>query len=356
MTFYQAHIWYLFTHHGIEALIFLLLAFLLGLWWAYLHWFANTSENPAVQESEKLRRRKRELELRRDTLKAKSGTLDAKSGTGTAGTAVATAGGSTKGTTASGTSAGTASTGSSVSTGSSAGTSAKTGSAASGFSASGSSVSGAATTGSSARASGTTPVAKGSASTASSAGFTSSAPTADKGKEPEAADEAEGEAKKSAWEKLQGKSGSARKPVAKSRTTLTNKPKPKPKPVGKSRSTLKTTSSPVKSPTSASSKVSPAIAAAVEKQFSGEKVHVDERLGIIYEEAPETVDNLKKIKGVGKVIENKLHDFGVYRFKQIANWKKSHVEAFTEELSTFKDRIERDEWIKQAKVLAKASK
>ena len=97
------------------------------------------------------------------------------------------------------------------------------------------------------------------------------------------------------------------------------------------------------------------MSATLSKQFAGEKVRNDERLGVLYERAPDVTDDLKKIKGVGKVIETKLHEFGVYRFKQIANWKKAHVEAFTEELATFKDRIDRDEWIKQAKELAKSA-
>lgn len=62
-------------------------------------------------------------------------------------------------------------------------------------------------------------------------------------------------------------------------------------------------------------------------------------------------DDLKKIKGVGKVIEGKLHDHGITRFAQIAAWTKADVEAFNKKLS-FSGRIEREEWIAQAKDLA----
>ncbi len=65
-----------------------------------------------------------------------------------------------------------------------------------------------------------------------------------------------------------------------------------------------------------------------------------------------TPDDLKLIKGVGKLIETKLAKEGITSYSQIAAWKKADVTEFDEKLS-FKGRIERDDWIKQAKVLAK---
>lgn len=63
-------------------------------------------------------------------------------------------------------------------------------------------------------------------------------------------------------------------------------------------------------------------------------------------------DDLKKISGVGPKLEKTLNDLGFWHFKQIAQWKKSDVAIVDNELS-FKGRIERDNWIAQAKVLAK---
>ncbi|MCB1517012.1 MAG: NADH-quinone oxidoreductase subunit NuoE [Hyphomicrobiaceae bacterium] len=63
-------------------------------------------------------------------------------------------------------------------------------------------------------------------------------------------------------------------------------------------------------------------------------------------------DDLKLISGVGPVLEKKLNDFGVTRFDQIAAFKKADITALDDGLS-FKGRIERDEWVKQAKALAK---
>ncbi len=62
-------------------------------------------------------------------------------------------------------------------------------------------------------------------------------------------------------------------------------------------------------------------------------------------------DDLKRIKGVGKVIEGKLNDLGIYHFDQIANWSRKEVNWVTTFLS-FKGRIDREDWIAQAKLLA----
>lgn len=63
-------------------------------------------------------------------------------------------------------------------------------------------------------------------------------------------------------------------------------------------------------------------------------------------------DDLKQVSGVGPALEKKLHDNGVFHFDQIAAWKSEEIEYMDDQLS-FKGRIERDEWIKQATELAK---
>ncbi len=77
---------------------------------------------------------------------------------------------------------------------------------------------------------------------------------------------------------------------------------------------------------------------------------VDEKLGTIYASAPAEVDDLKLINGVGKVLEEKLNEHGVYRFEQIANWTEENIAAF-DELLAFKGRVERDEWVAKASEL-----
>ena len=77
---------------------------------------------------------------------------------------------------------------------------------------------------------------------------------------------------------------------------------------------------------------------------------VDEARGMVYDSAPAEVDDLEVISGVGPVLAEKLNSIGVYRFEQIANWTERNVQEF-DELLSFKGRIEREEWIKQAKAL-----
>jgi NADH-quinone oxidoreductase subunit E len=66
-------------------------------------------------------------------------------------------------------------------------------------------------------------------------------------------------------------------------------------------------------------------------------------------------DDLKQIKGIGKVLEDKLHALGVYHFDQIAAWTNEEVNWVDDHLS-FKGRIQREEWIPQAKRLAEETK
>lgn len=63
-------------------------------------------------------------------------------------------------------------------------------------------------------------------------------------------------------------------------------------------------------------------------------------------------DDLKKIKGVGKVLEGKLNEAGIYHFWQVAALKGEQIAELEEEMS-FPGRIERDDWIAQAAELAK---
>lgn len=64
-------------------------------------------------------------------------------------------------------------------------------------------------------------------------------------------------------------------------------------------------------------------------------------------------DDLKMIKGVGPKLEKLLNDVGVWHFDQIASWKAKDIAIVDDKMDGFKGRISRDEWVKQAKVLAK---
>ena len=69
-------------------------------------------------------------------------------------------------------------------------------------------------------------------------------------------------------------------------------------------------------------------------------------------ERPATPDDLKLISGVGPKIEGTLHKLGIFTFAQVAAWKKAERE-WVDGYLNFKGRIERDDWVKQAKALAK---
>jgi small subunit ribosomal protein S2 len=72
-------------------------------------------------------------------------------------------------------------------------------------------------------------------------------------------------------------------------------------------------------------------------------------------EAPRgAADDLKKIGGVGPVIEQKLNDLGIFHYWQIAALAPEDVARIDEELAS-KGRIERDNWIGQAKALAEGT-
>ncbi len=62
-------------------------------------------------------------------------------------------------------------------------------------------------------------------------------------------------------------------------------------------------------------------------------------------------DDLTRIKGVGAGIAKKLADAGITRFEQIAGWSEADRASFNERLS-FSGRIEREDWVGQAKRLA----
>ncbi|NNE62082.1 MAG: hypothetical protein HKN35_14400, partial [Woeseia sp.] len=62
-------------------------------------------------------------------------------------------------------------------------------------------------------------------------------------------------------------------------------------------------------------------------------------------------DNLKLISGVGPKLERLLNKNGVYYFWQVAKWNKRDINVIDERMDTFKGRIERDDWVSQAKDL-----
>lgn len=59
-------------------------------------------------------------------------------------------------------------------------------------------------------------------------------------------------------------------------------------------------------------------------------------------------DDLKKIFGVGPVLERFLNDHGVFWFEQIARWGPADVDKFEGQLRKFSGRITRENWVRSA--------
>ena len=62
-------------------------------------------------------------------------------------------------------------------------------------------------------------------------------------------------------------------------------------------------------------------------------------------------DDLKRIRGIGKQNEGRLHALGIWHFSQIAAWAREEIDWVSGYLA-FPGRIDREEWVAQAKVLA----
>ena len=59
-------------------------------------------------------------------------------------------------------------------------------------------------------------------------------------------------------------------------------------------------------------------------------------------------DDLKLIKGVAKVLEGRLHEMGIFTFKEITTWNDEDMDRIDDHLG-FEGRIQRDDWQGQAR-------
>ena len=66
---------------------------------------------------------------------------------------------------------------------------------------------------------------------------------------------------------------------------------------------------------------------------------------------PAPPDDLKLISGVGPKIEGILHGLGIYTYGQVAGWQENE-RKWVDGYLNFKGRIDRDDWVRQAKALA----
>jgi len=65
-------------------------------------------------------------------------------------------------------------------------------------------------------------------------------------------------------------------------------------------------------------------------------------------------EKLSLIKGIGPVLEGKLNLLGIYHFEQIASWN-AEEQAWINTQIFFPKKVEREEWVRQAKELSQKS-
>ena len=63
-------------------------------------------------------------------------------------------------------------------------------------------------------------------------------------------------------------------------------------------------------------------------------------------------DDLRMISGIGPYIEERLHALNIYTFRQISNFTTKDIETIDDAILYFSGRIQRDEWVTQARELA----
>ena len=73
--------------------------------------------------------------------------------------------------------------------------------------------------------------------------------------------------------------------------------------------------------------------------------------GLFGAPAEKPIDDLKRISGIGPKIERQLAGIGVTTFRQIATFTPADVERVNDAIQVFQGRIEREDWIAQARAL-----
>jgi len=70
-----------------------------------------------------------------------------------------------------------------------------------------------------------------------------------------------------------------------------------------------------------------------------------------FDPTSQKADDLKKISGVGPVLEKTLNQIGLYTFEQVSKMTKTEYDLLDSITEKFPGRAERDDWAGQAKKL-----
>ncbi len=93
-----------------------------------------------------------------------------------------------------------------------------------------------------------------------------------------------------------------------------------------------------------------ALLASSKKDFD-EKIDTSPVPKLLKEPKDGKKDNLTLIKGIGRVLEDRLNSLGIFHFEQIALWTQTQSDWMDAKMS-FPGRIKREKWIEQAIKLA----
>ena len=86
------------------------------------------------------------------------------------------------------------------------------------------------------------------------------------------------------------------------------------------------------------------------------EINIDKVLHSIGTALKADADDLKEINGIGPAYEVRLNELGIYTFEQISKLKASDRDQLAAIDGITRDKIESEEWVKQAKALLKDKK
>lgn len=66
-------------------------------------------------------------------------------------------------------------------------------------------------------------------------------------------------------------------------------------------------------------------------------------------------DDLRTVKGIGRVSAERLRAMGIVRLAQIAAWSEADVDAVAQDVGISAERIRREDWVGQARALVEAA-
>lgn len=75
----------------------------------------------------------------------------------------------------------------------------------------------------------------------------------------------------------------------------------------------------------------------------------------LFQDEPETTDDLTVIRGIGAKLQERLNRLGVYKLSQIGEWDDAAMDWIDIRLPGFKGRVHRDNWVNQARELGGAA-